>query len=106
MLVFSLTAQVIEKTYTFNEPVIEKVNGYDVVTFDQTGQTGEVGKPSLPWKTVSLLLPQNSAAQDVEIIFPTSQSWKENTSCCRGRKYVLYHRKSLLSLRKMRQHTE
>lgn len=69
MLVFSLTAQVIEKTYTFNEPVIEKVNGYDVVTFDQTGQTGEVGKPSLPWKTVSLLLPQNSAAQDVEIIF-------------------------------------
>jgi hypothetical protein len=67
MMVFSVSAQVIEKTFYFSNPSFEKYQGYEQIKFDNCVQRGEVGEPTLPWFAVSLLLPQNTEAQDVEI---------------------------------------
>ncbi|MCQ2322206.1 MAG: C25 family cysteine peptidase [Bacteroidales bacterium] len=60
-------AQTIEKTYHFDNPTSRVVNGYDQIYFDGTINTAKVGQPSLPWQSVSLLLPQNSEAQDFTV---------------------------------------
>ena len=67
MMVFSMTAQVVEKTFYFSNPSFEKYQGYEQINFDNCVQRGEVGNPTLPWHAVSLLLPQNTEAQSVEI---------------------------------------
>ena len=67
MMVFSVSAQVIEKTFYFSNPSFEKYQGYEQIKFDNCVQRGEVGEPSIPWHAVSLLLPQNTEARDIEI---------------------------------------
>ena len=67
MMVFSVSAQVIEKTFYFSNPSFEKYQGYEQINFDNCVQRGEVGNPTLPWHPVSLLMPQNTEAQDIEI---------------------------------------
>ena len=67
MMVFSMTAQVVEKTFYFSNPSFEKYQGYEQINFDNCVQRGEVGEPTIPWHAVSLLLPQNTEAQSVEI---------------------------------------
>lgn len=62
-------AQTVEKTYYFNQPLTSTVNGYDEIHFSTTANTGKVGEPSIPWQSVSLLLPQNSEAQDFTVEF-------------------------------------
>lgn len=76
LMVFSLSAQIVEKTFFFDKPVFEKYQAYEQVSFanDESRlitsvQNAEVGCPSLPWHSVSLLLPQNTEAQDVEFEF-------------------------------------
>jgi len=68
-LVLSLLsfAQTIEKTYHFDNPTVEKVNGYDVLHFATTFNTGMTGEATMPWQAVSLLLPQNTEAQGVAV---------------------------------------
>ena len=66
MMVFSVSAQVIEKTFYFSNPSFEKYQGYEQINFDNCVQRGEVGSPTLPWHSVSLLLPQNTDAKDIE----------------------------------------
>lgn len=65
----SLTAQVIEKTYHFKSPHFEQYQGYEQIVFDGCVQMGEEGLPSLPWQAVSLLLPFNTEADNVEYDF-------------------------------------
>ena len=60
-------AQTIEKTYLFNNPTINNVNGYDVVSFENTTNNGKPGEASIPWQIVSLLLPQNSQADGISV---------------------------------------
>ncbi len=67
MMVFSVSAQVIEKTFYFSNPSFEKYQGYEQINFDNCVQRGEVGNPTLPWHSISLLLPQNTEAHDIEI---------------------------------------
>lgn len=67
MMVFSVSAQVIEKTFYFSSPSFEKYQGYEQIKFDNCIQRGETGNPTLPWHSISLLLPQNTEAQDIEI---------------------------------------
>jgi len=64
--VFSF-AQTVEKVYHFGNPTSTVVNGYDEINFDGTTNTAKVGEPSLPWQSVSLLLPQNSDAQSITV---------------------------------------
>lgn len=60
-------AQTVEKVYHFDNPTSRVVNGYDEINFDGTMNTAKVGQPSLPWQSVSLLLPQNTDAQDFTV---------------------------------------
>lgn len=62
-------AQTVEKTYYFDNPTFEKVNGYDLISFANTYNNGKTGEATLPWQTVSLLLPQNTEAQSIIVEF-------------------------------------
>lgn len=77
MMVFSLSAQMVEKTFFFNNPQFEQYQDYEQITLDCSAdsklitsvQGAEEGNPNLPWYSVSLLLPQNTEAKDVEFEF-------------------------------------
>ncbi len=60
-------AQTVQKTYYFDNPTVTEVNGYDVIKFASTMNNGVVGEASLPWQSVSLLLPQNTDAQSINV---------------------------------------
>ena len=60
-------AQTVQNTYYFDNPAVTEVNGYDVIKFDGTMNNGVVGEASLPWQSVSLLLPQNIDAQNINV---------------------------------------
>ena len=60
-------AQTVQKTYYFGTPMVSEVNGYDVIRFTDTYNNGIAGEAALPWQIVSLLLPQNTEAQNITI---------------------------------------
>ena len=60
-------AQTVQKTYYFDNPTVTEANGYDVIKFTSTMNNGVVGEASLPWQSVSLLLPQNTDAQSINV---------------------------------------
>ena len=66
MMVFSLSAQIVEKTFFFDKPNFEEYQGYEQISFGKCVQGAEEGSPVMPWHSVSLLLPQNTEAQDIE----------------------------------------
>ncbi len=70
MLMISLfvSAQVVEQTYYFENPVVTEIQSYNQVQFENCMQTAIAGNPSLPYKSVSLLLPYGTEAESVEVI--------------------------------------
>ena len=60
-------AQTVQKTYNFGTPTISEVNGYDVIRFTDTYNNGITGEAMLPYQAVSLLLPQNTDAQNITV---------------------------------------
>ncbi len=70
LIAFSIChfAQIVEKTYHFDLPVITHKAAYQVLNLDQCMNTAPVGEPTLPWFSVRLLLPPGTAAQSVELI--------------------------------------
>lgn len=67
LLCASINAQVIEKIYNFNEPEIINIDDYFQIKFQGSKQYSDVGCPSLPYQSVSLLLPMGCQAESVEI---------------------------------------
>lgn len=62
-----LSAQTIEAVYHFDNPKITEIQGYKQIQFKDCMQTAVAGNPSLPYKSVSLLLPYGSEAASVEV---------------------------------------
>ena len=62
-----LSAQSVEKLYHFDNPSITAVGDYALISFDGCMQMAEPGCPSLPWCSVSLMLPAGTEASSVEI---------------------------------------
>ncbi len=60
-------AQTVQKTYYFGKPTVNVVNGYDVIRFADTYNNGTPGEATLPYQAVSLLLPQNTDAQNITV---------------------------------------
>ena len=60
-------AQTVQKTYNFGTPTVSVVNGYDVIRFADTYNNGITGEAMLPYQAVSLLLPQNTEAQNITV---------------------------------------
>ena len=61
------SAQTIEKTYYFGQPNVNRIQGYDQIQFAECMQSALAGQPSLPWQSVSLMLPQGTEAAAIEV---------------------------------------
>ena len=61
------TAQTIEKTYYLGQPSISQIQGYEQIQFEGCMQSALAGQPSLPWHSVSLMLPQGTEAASIEV---------------------------------------
>ncbi len=61
------SAQTIEKTYYFGQPNISQIQGYEQIQFADCMQSALAGQPSLPWHSVSLMLPQGTEAVAIEV---------------------------------------
>ena len=60
-------AQSIEMTYTFDKPTVTQLEGYEQIQMRGCMQSALIGQPSLPWQSVSLLLPQGQEAESIEV---------------------------------------
>jgi len=67
-LLHTTKAETIEKTYYFSNPVISQHSGYQQVSFKDDMLTAKAGDPSLPYSSVSLLMPPGHVAVDIEFI--------------------------------------
>ena len=61
------SAQSITHTYHFNEPMVHQIGEYQTLSFDKTISNGTVGEPTLPWQSISLMLPQNTEATAIHV---------------------------------------
>ena len=67
MVTLFASAQTIKKTYYFGEPNIAQIQGYEQIQFTNCMQSALAGQPSLPWQSVSLMLPQGTEAVAIEV---------------------------------------
>ena len=67
MVTLFASAQTIEKTYYFGEPNVAQIQGYEQIQFTNCMQSALAGQPSLPWQSVSLMLPQGTEAFAIEV---------------------------------------
>ena len=72
------SAQTIEKTYYFDEPNVGYIEGYEQIQFANCMQSALAGQPSLPWQSVSLMLPQGAEAVAIEVEFSDFQTMEGN----------------------------
>jgi len=71
-------AQTVEKTYHFDNPKVTELRGYQQISFDGCMQTAVAGNPTLPYQSVSLLLPQGTEAESVEVELSDFQEIESN----------------------------
>ena len=62
-----MMAQTVEMTYRFENPQVTELRGYQQVNFEGCMQTAVAGNPSLPYQMVSLMLPQGTEAESIEV---------------------------------------
>ena len=67
MVTLFASAQTIEKTYYFSQPSIRMIGGCEQIQFTDCMQSALAGQPSLPWQSVSLMLPQGTEAASIEV---------------------------------------
>ncbi|MCR5013799.1 MAG: T9SS type A sorting domain-containing protein [Bacteroidales bacterium] len=68
MVYMFANAQAIEKSYSFGEPMFTQIRGHEQIQLDGCMQSALIGQPSLPWQSVSLLLPEGQEAETIEVI--------------------------------------
>ena len=73
-------AQTVEKTYHFDNLKVTEYRGYQQIGFEGCMQTALAGNPSLPYQSVSLLLPQGTEAESVEVELSDFQEIEGNIS--------------------------
>ena len=60
-------AQTVEQTYHFGQPSVSQIQGYEQIQLSGCMQSAIAGQPSLPWQSVSLMLPQGTEAASIEV---------------------------------------
>ena len=60
-------AETIEHIYHFSQPVVSTQGEYQQIGFQDCLPSGMVGEPTLPWQSVSLMLPQGQEAVSVQV---------------------------------------
>ena len=71
-------AQTVEMTYHFDNPKVTELRGYQQISFEGCMQTALAGNPSLPYQAVSLMLPQGTEAESIEVELSDFQEVGEN----------------------------
>ena len=61
-------AQTIEHTYHFGQPRVQQIGEYQTLSFENSVSNGTIGEPTLPWQSVSLMLPQNTEATAIRVV--------------------------------------
>ncbi|MGB4205562.1 MAG: C25 family cysteine peptidase [Bacteroidales bacterium] len=67
------TATEIRVRYNFQTPKISEQEAYHLISFENTFLSGLHGEPTLPYQSVSLLLPPGEEAFEIEVIFENEQ---------------------------------
>ena len=62
------SAQTVEHTYHFGQPSVQQVGEYQTLSFENSVSNGTIGEPTLPWQSVSLMLPQNTEATTIHVV--------------------------------------
>ena len=62
------SAQTIEHTYHFGQPMVQQVGEYQTLAFENSVSNGTIGEPTLPWQSISLMLPQNTEATAIHVV--------------------------------------
>ena len=62
------SAQSLTHTFHFNQPTVQQIGEYQTLAFEGSVANGTVGEPTLPWQSVSLMLPQNTEATAIHVI--------------------------------------
>ena len=62
-------AQTIQHVYHYSQPTVSERDGYQQIGFQGCLPQGIVGEPTLPWQSVSLILPQGQEAVAVSVTF-------------------------------------
>lgn len=70
---FFLNAQTVEMTYSFKNPTVTRLQGYEQIQLRGCMQSAQIGQPSLPWQSVSLMLPQGQEAESIEVVLSDFQ---------------------------------
>ena len=73
-------AQTVEMTYHFDNPKVTELRGYQQISFEGCMQTALAGNPSLPYYAISLMLPQGTEAESIEVELSDFQEVGENIS--------------------------
>ena len=64
---FATAQNTIQHTYHFAQPKIQQIGEYQILSFESSVSNGTVGEPTLPWQSVSLMLPQNTEATAIHV---------------------------------------
>ena len=72
------SAQTIEKTYYLGQPNVAQIQGYEQIQFAGCMQSALAGQPSLPWHSISLMLPQGTEAVSIEVELSDFQTLEGN----------------------------
>ena len=62
-------AQTVTQVYHFDNPVVSEREGYQQIGLKGCLPAGQVGEPTLPWQSVSLILPQGQEAVSMQVAF-------------------------------------
>ena len=62
-------AETIEHIYHFSQPIVSTHGEYQQIGFQGCLPSGMVGEPTLPWQSVSLMLPQGQEAVTIDVEF-------------------------------------
>ena len=69
-----LSATVIQKEFTFNEPTIKKIDNFDRITINGLSYNYEPGHPEIPVLPVQIIIPAGEEAVKVEISYKRTES--------------------------------
>ena len=72
------SAQTIEKTYYLGQPNVAQIQGYEQIQVAGCMQSALAGQPSLPWHSISLMLPQGTEALSIEVELSDFQTLEGN----------------------------
>ena len=68
-----LSATVIQKEFTFNEPTVKNIDGFDRITLEGLSYNYEPGHPEVPMQPIQMVIPAGEEAVKIEVIYQATE---------------------------------